>query len=273
MKALFLCRARVTNTSLLHQGLVEVHFIDYGNREFLPFIDTRLMTDAALKHIMAIPPQAKEFILALVTHCGSAWDENTLAIINAEIRYVEMHYSIAAQVGPFTLIRLLNGNNDDLALNIISRRLVLSISLHTQEMILHSYLSRTQTVASNPLNMIQPNVVPQQTVLPPASPQSQSTPTFLNYKALTLEPGSEHAVYVSYVSDGPLQFSVQLKRMEDTLAKLMNELDKMQLQPLEETVIPGTVCVAKCMEDGYFCRAVVTSMVDSHYKVGKIKRR
>lgn len=214
------------------------------------------MTDAAHKNVMAIPPQAKEFILALVTHMGTAWDDNTLAIINAEIRYVEMHYNVVAQVGPYTLIRLLNGNNDDVALNFISRRLVLSISLHTQEMILHSYLSRPQNV---------PLTAPITPSLPP--PTQQQSPTLLNYKAITLEPGSEHAIYVSYVSDGPLQFSVQLKRMEDTLAKLMSELDKMSLQPLEETVIPGTVCVAKCMEDGYFCRAVVTSMVDSQYKV------
>lgn len=252
-------RARITNTSLLHQGLVEVHFIDYGNREFLPYLHTRLMTDSTLKSIMSIPPQAKEFILALVTHNGSAWDENTLAIINAEIRYVEMHYNVIAQVGPYSLIRLLTGNSDDIALSLIARRLVLSISLHTQEMMLHSYLSRSH------------NVVVTAPIMSPQQQQQQqsmsSTPTLLNYKALTLEPGSEHAVYVSYVSDGPLQFSVQLKRMEETLAKLMNELDKMQLQPLEETVIPGTVCVAKCMEDGYFCRAVVTSMVDSQYKV------
>lgn len=217
------------------------------------------MTDANLKSVMTIPPQAKEFILALVTHIGTTWDDNTLAVINAEIRYVEMHYSVIAQVGPYTLIRLLNGNNDDVALNFISRRLVLSISLHTQEMMLHSYLSRSQNIP--PVSVVTtPTQLPVSTVQP-------SSPTLLNYKAITLEPGSEHAVYVSYVSDGPLQFSVQLKRMEDTLAKLMSELDKMTLQPLEETVIPGTVCVAKCIEDGYICRAVVTSMVDSQYKV------
>lgn len=220
------------------------------------------MSDAALKPIMSIPPQAKEFILALVTHPGgNTWDENTLAIINAEIRYVEMHYTIIAQIGPYNLIRLISANNDDLALNFISRRLVNSISLHTQEMILHSYLSRIQNVLTSP----PPPQPPPQEIQ-----QSQPSPTLLNFKAITLEPNSEHAVYVSYVSDGPLQFSVQLKKMEDTLAKLMNELDKMQLQPLDETVIPGTVCVAKCMEDGYFCRAVVTSMVDSQYKVGFI---
>lgn len=228
------------------------------------------MTDTALKPVMAIPPQAKEFILALVTHTGTTWDDNTLSIINAEIRYVEMYYNIVAQVGAYTLIRLVNGNNDDIGLNLISRRLVLSISLHTQEMILHSYLSRSQTAVPTPITPPLPlQQQQQQTVQFQQSPQP-STPTLLNYKAITLEPGSEHAVYVSYVSDGPLQFSVQLKKMEDTLAKLMNELDKMHLQPLEETIIPGTVCVAKCMEDGYFCRAVVTSMVDSQYKVRKM---
>lgn len=161
--------------------------------------------------------------------------------------------------------RLLNSKNEDIALSLIARRLVLSISLHTQEMILHSYLSRSQGVPAAIPASIPADIVPS---IPLAMHQPLTQPTLLNYKALTLEPASEHAVYVSYVSDGPLQFSVQLKKMEDTLVKLMNELDKMALQPLEETVIPGTVCVAKCMEDGYFCRAVVTSMVDSQYKVG-----
>lgn len=250
-----------------------MHFIDYGNREFLPFLQTRLMADAAVKHIMSIPAQAREFILGSVTHHGSTWDEKTLAVINTEIRYVEMYYAVTAHVGVYTMIRLSTGNNDDLALNFISRGLVQSIPPHTQEMMLHSYSNRSQQQQQQQQSVVAPASTPI-LATPSASPQPVvvSTPTLLTYKALTLEPCSEHAVYVSYVSDGPLHFSVQLKKMEDTLAKLMNELDKMHLQPFEETVIPGTVCVAKCMEDGYFCRAVVTSMVDSQYKVRTVSR-
>lgn len=261
-------RAKITSTALVHQGLVEVHFIDYGNRDYLPFLQTRLMHESvpALKHIMTIPPQAKEFILGSVTHYGATWDEQILALINSEIRYVELQYQILNEVGLYKVIRLLTVNNDDVAMNFVMRKMVQSLSPYTQNMMLLSYSKRIEeqqqmVVAAQP--------APPPRSLTATSPPSQvvSTPTLLNYKSLTLEPGSEHAVFVSYVADGPLHFSVQLKRLEDTLAKLMNELDRMQLQPFEEMVIPGTVCVSRCIEDGYFCRAVVTSTVDSQYKV------
>lgn len=224
------------------------------------------MGDSALKDIMAIPPQVKEFILAHVTHPGSAWDDNTISLINSEIRYAEMHCILIGQVGPYSLIRLLNSSGDDVALNFISRRLLLSVSLHTQQMILHSYTGRN-SVSLSPLPNTPVQSTPPMVLQSTPSQSIPTTPTLLSYKALSLEPGSQHAIYVSYVSDGPLQFSVQLRKMEDTLAKLMNELHVIALEPLDEIPIPGTVCVARCEEDNYLCRAVVTSMVDSLYKV------
>lgn len=80
-------RARVTNTALLHQGLIEVIFIDYGNKDYLPYINTRTMANT-LSTLLSIPPQAKEFILAHITHVGTSWDDNTLLMISNEIRYV-----------------------------------------------------------------------------------------------------------------------------------------------------------------------------------------
>lgn len=215
----------------------------------------------ALKHIMTIPPQAKDFILGSITHYGATWDDQILTIINSEIRYVEMYYQILNEVGLYKVIRLSTGNNDDIAMNYVMRKMVQSLSPATQDMMLLSYSKRIE----QQMAVVAPPPRSSTTVSPPS--QIVSTPTLLSYKSATLEPGSEHAVYVSYVSDGPLQFSVQLRRFEDTLAKLMTELSRMQLQPFEEVVLPGTVCVARCMEDGYFCRAVVTSTVDSQYKV------
>lgn len=225
-----------------------------------------------LSNLVSIPPQAKEFILGHVTHQGLNWSEETITLISNEIRYIEMQGSQLAQVGPYTLIRLTNANGD-LALNFVARRILLSISLPTQQMILQSYIGRTQlsTVlpkASANLNVVlTPPSVTNTQVVSTSSVATQPSPALLTYKALTLEPGSEHGVYVSYVSDGPLQFSVQLKKMESALAKLMCELNHMTLQPLEDNPMPGTVCVARCIEDGYICRAVVTSMVDNQFKV------
>lgn len=296
-------RARITNLSLRHQGIIEVHFIDYGNKDYLPYVNTRLMTNA-LASLVTIPPQSKDFILAQITHVGLQWDENVVMMISNEIRYIEMQFNILAQVGPYSLIRLSTGG-EDLASNLVARSLCVSIAIQTQQMVLESYISRSPflPLQSQPqlpiVGQNTQNLTPLQSRIPstltslqsqpnapianypplPVTPiQSQNlsnspltpvvaTPTLLSYKASSLDAGTEHVVYVSYVSDGPLQFSVQLKKMEGTLAKLMNDLNRMPLQPLEEDAIPGTVCVAKCLEDGYICRAVVTSVVDSLFKV------
>lgn len=267
-------RARITNTSLLHQGILEVHFVDYGNKDYLPYLNTRIMSNV-LSNLVSIPPQAKEFILAHVTHPDLTWSEGTITQISNEIRYIEMQCSQLIQVGPYVLIRLINANGD-LALNLVARRILLSISLQSQQMILQSYIGRPQVPAVLAKTTANPNmassiptspVATNAQVVSPSPAVTQPSPALLTYKALTLEPDSEHAIYVSYVSDGPLQFSVQLKKMESALAKLMCELNHMTLQPLEDNPMPGTVCVARCIEDSYICRAVVTSMVDSQFKV------
>lgn len=79
---------------------------------------------------------------------------------------------------------------------------------------------------------------PVQSPAPTLRTEDAAVPTF---KTVTLEPGSEHLVYVSYVSDGPLLFSIQLQKMQDTLARLMNTLNTMDLNPLDVDPIPGTV--------------------------------
>lgn len=191
-----------------------------------------------------------------------------------------MQCTVLGILGPYTLIKLTH-NGEDVALNLIARKLVNLIALQPQQMILQSYIRNNALVATpihlpppaTPMAFSQPPVMP---MTPPApSPAAVPAavappPALLTYKSATLEPDSEHAVYVSYVFDGPLQFSVQLKKLEDMLTKLMCELNNMALLPLDESPIPGTVCVAKCLEDSYICRAVVTSLVDSNVKVSDI---
>ncbi|KAF5277757.1 hypothetical protein FQR65_LT03737 [Abscondita terminalis] len=239
-------RARVSNILMLPQNLVEVHFIDYGNKEILPV--TNIRTTSQLGPALTnLPPQAHDFILANVTHIGLAWDNNTISLISNEIRYIELQFIIIQQVNSYTLIKLFR-NGEDFALTLFNRGLVLSMASVSQTMILQS--SNVPT----PVATFQQPVVTQ-------------TPTLLSYKAVTIEPGTESYIYVSYVSDGPCQFSVQLQKLEESLARLMRELNRMPLHPLEEDPLPGTVCVAKCIEDDHICRAVVTSMVDGQYKV------
>lgn len=244
-------RAKITK--LLNHGLIEVQFLDYGNREVIPYINTRTLTN----NILAVAPQSKDFILAQATLPST--NDQFVDQINNEIRYLDMQWTKLAQVGSFELIQLfLNGH--DLTTQLASRHLVLPIPLATQQMMLNTYISPIPPIQVSPIPIHIPQ--PIQSCAAPPAPQALTS-----YKAHKLEPGTEHAVYVSYVTDGPLQFSVQLQKMEPALAKLMGELNSMMLHPIEDNVLPGLVCVARCLEDDYICRAVVTSIIDGQFKV------
>lgn len=52
-------RAKVTNTDVLNKGLVEVQFIDYGNKDFIPLSLTRTMPSV---EIQTYPPQASAYL-------------------------------------------------------------------------------------------------------------------------------------------------------------------------------------------------------------------
>lgn len=268
-------RARVVNTEMLHQNLVEVHFIDYGNRDFVTVMNLRTITNFA-PALITIVPQAKEFILTNITHQGVGWDNNTIALISNEIRYMELECYVVNQISNYTLLKLFKGG-DDIALSLFNRGLVLSIASTAQNMILQNislnsnfYQGQLQPALTVMNNSSMSNLPSSSSlaITPHSSPTlASTTTTLLAYKAITLDPDSENNVYVSYVSDGPCQFSIQLETMEEFLARLMNELNKMPLHPLEENPLPGTVCVSRCVEDDHICRAVVTSMVDGQYKV------
>ncbi|XP_025835446.1 maternal protein tudor-like isoform X2 [Agrilus planipennis] len=251
-------RARITN--IVNQNIIEVHFIDYGNKDAIPVTSIRLMTNFP-SPLISIPPQAREFVLAGIMHRGQIWDEQVLAVINSEIRYIELQWGPIGTVGNYTLIKLFK-NGEDISHDFIARGLVSSVTLPSQQQILHNFSSTIPNLHSPVRNM---GVLQLMSGVP--SNQTPVQPTLLTYKLFSLEVGSVHDVYVSYVSDGPCHFSLQLQKLEDTLTRLMKEINRMPLQPLEDDPLPGTVCVARCTEDNHICRAVVTSVVDNMYKV------
>ncbi|GJQ67361.1 putative tudor domain protein [Trypoxylus dichotomus] len=260
-------RARITSINYLTQGMVEVLFIDYGNRDIISCMNTRTMSGLQTG-LISIPPQAKDFILANVVLQN--WDLHNFEMICRELRYLEFQLVPILEVGPHTLISLYS-NKQDMCESLVERGLLLKIPLQLQQLSLQSSLQ--QLIARNappglpvPAHQLPIAVSPMQPKIAPIT-QPVPTPTLLTYKALPLDNESEHQIYVSYVSDGPCLFSVQLKKMEEQLKRLMTEINCMELQPLEEYPLPGTVCLAQSSEDGYICRAVVTSMVDGQYKV------
>lgn len=81
----------------MQYNMVEVQFLDYGNRDMVATAGLRI-TDAFLPGLLNIPPQAREFILANVTHQGQTWDFNVLGTVMKIIRYRELQYVVVSAV-------------------------------------------------------------------------------------------------------------------------------------------------------------------------------
>lgn len=225
---------------------IEVDFLDYGNRDVVSLNNIRSLESFETSFI-SLPPQSSPFILAEAVCPRGEWNDAHLEAISKEIRYSEVTLSIIGQATKFFIVRLFIERND-LAILLISKGLMRHTSLQTQEAVLLSAIPREQ---------------PQQL------PNLAMNQSIVTYKAFTLEPGRQYEVYVSYVTDGPCNFSIQLRQSEEILAKLMKEINSMTLTTIEGIPLPGTVCLTRCVEDGHICRAVVTNEVDGNYKVNE----
>lgn len=133
-----------------------------------------------------------------------------------------------SQIEQCTLVKLyLNG--EDVAQSLFNQGTVLSIATIAQQMQLQQLMQA----------QLQPAPISQKS--PMQDVQLQEMAPLPSFKSVMLEPGSQHSVYVAYVSDGPLLFSVQLVKIESTLHRLMQSLSLMPLKPLDVDPIPGTV--------------------------------
>ncbi|XP_045471417.1 maternal protein tudor-like isoform X3 [Harmonia axyridis] len=234
-------RARIINDDTRSQGTVEVNFVDFGNRDLVSIANLRSI-ECFNETFINIQSLALPFILSEVICFGSEWDDATLEQISRQVRYMEVYYNVVSTHLGYNIVKISISQND-LASILIRNNLMQYISLENQESLLSEMIPRTPKVMS---------------------PADQS---LLQYKSVTLEPNSRHEVYVSYITDGPWHFSVQLKKSAGILAQLMREINSIPLKPFDELPIPGTVCLAKCIEDNHICRAVITNEVDNHYKL------
>ncbi|XP_056634538.1 maternal protein tudor-like [Diorhabda sublineata] len=239
-------RAKVLN-AFVQEGFLEVNFIDFGNKETIACEEVRSF-QSFLSSVSTIPPLAVSFIIA-EAHCvgGGKWNDATFDRIAKEIKYRDVQCTLLAQATHHYLVRI-SVEGIDICHHFIQKSLMQPIPLQAQQAVLLSMSMQKQS-----------------------SPQPQesnmSSSTINTYKACTLKPGLQYPVYVSYVNDGPCRFSVQLKNTEDVLVKLMNEINSIELRALEETPLPGTICLARCQEDNNICRAVVTTEVDTQFRV------
>lgn len=262
-------RAKITNVDSLHDGVVEVLFIDYGNTDIIPCKNIRTMAPFS-REFINIGPQAREFYLMNVTHIGTDWDQVVLDQIIQTFRYVDLAIDECIQIASNFLIRLVQ-NGQEISSLMQQAGYAVHVPTHIQQSLMQKSLIQKM---QEPPQLRQPRLHEQQMQQqPPYSPnqynmqQQLARPTILTFKSTPLDTNSEHEIYVSYVTDGPLLFSIQLRKVEEHLRTLMDEINTVPLQPFGDTPAPSAMCLVKSMEDGYICRGVVTNMVDGEYKI------
>lgn len=88
-------------------------------------------------------------------------------------------------------------------------------------------------------------------------PTNGSPPVFI---ANDLPIGSHHVVYCSYVQDGPALFSVQLKKQQHVLDRIMNDLPNVPLKNLTTKPTIGMACIARSTKDKALYRAAIVNI-------------
>jgi hypothetical protein len=279
-------RARVTGPADLSLGQVTVHFIDYGNSEVVSLSDVRSLEENALAVLASVSDQATDFFLAGVLPLTGVWDENSLAFIRQALCYEELKSLVVAQIGNKRLIRVFY-NNEDFAQILIASKIGVSIAIHAQQALIQAYYGLNSAMplfagftVPPPSRMLLNHLRGQVLTVPPPPAirmecNSQhvlgNVPSFREtariFTTPVLELNSEHMVYVSYVEDGPLSFTVQLQATEGTLSTVMDEMNKSLPVPFTQPLMPGSVCLGRCMEDQTLCRAVVLNVLDDKCKL------
>lgn len=89
-------------------------------------------------------------------------------------------------------------------------------------------------------------------------------PTIVTFSSTSLQVGSIHEIYVSFVENGPKLFTVQLKAKENSLNKMMGALERISLRNLAHKPTLGMACIARFSEDNVLYRALIMGInVDS----------
>lgn len=274
-------RARVTRPPDMSVGQVAVHFIDYGNSEFVSVSDIRSLEESLLTRLASVSDQATEFFLAGVVPFTSSWNENSLAYIRQALCYEELKSVVVAQIGNKRLIKVLY-NNDDFAQILIAHKVGVAITIPAQQILLQGYFGLDSAppqfsgfAVPPPQRMLMSQLQGQAVTVPPVPAiriESNSEKVLRNapsvretlriFTSPVLELNSEHMVYVSYVEDGPLSFAIQLQAAEEMLSAFMDEMNNSPAIPLTQPLIPGSVCLGRFTEDKTLCRAVVMAVLD-----------
>lgn len=148
-------RAKVTNTTNLANGLVGVHFIDFGNKDIISLSTIRFLDtyDPMFLHLLG---QANDYYLSRVMSPSGRWEEPLLLKLQSLLCYAEYPISIDAQTRSLPIISVQFKGND-LSTHLVSVRFGVATSLSKQEVLLLQLSGESQQGANWQPNLESPS--------------------------------------------------------------------------------------------------------------------
>lgn len=139
-------RAKITNTTNLPNGLVGVHFIDYGNKDTISLSTIRFL-DSYDPMFLKLGGQASDYYLSRVMHPSGKWEEPLILKLQSLICYAE--YSATIEVHTRTLpIISIQFKGTDLSTHLVASRFGVALPVAKQEVLLLQVSNDSQQVAN-----------------------------------------------------------------------------------------------------------------------------
>lgn len=152
---------------------------------------------------------------------------------------------------------LQTANNNNNTITSQGKRMIQSVVMSNVPSTHRNYVAIESTVVDGIVQSSTPSSFP---VIKTGTSAPASTPATTRIPAFTageLAIGQYHAVYCSYVEDGPNLFWCQLKSLEHVLDRLASQLANAPRNPIKTKVSIGMACIARFSEDLALYRAVI----------------
>lgn len=149
-------RAKIINTTNLSNGLVGVHFIDYGNKDIISLSTIRFL-DNYDPMFLQLRGQATDYYLSRVMHPSGRWEEPLLLKLQSLLCYADYPATIEAQTRSLPIISIQFKGND-LSTHLVTNRFGIALPIAKQEVLLLQLSGESQQLqAAN----WQPSFVPE----------------------------------------------------------------------------------------------------------------
>ncbi|CAH2090850.1 unnamed protein product [Euphydryas editha] len=159
-------RAKIINITNLANGLVGVHFIDYGNKDIISLSTIRFL-DSYDPMFLQLRGQATDYYLSRVMHPSGRWEEPLLLKLQSLLCYAEYPASVDAQTRTLPIISIQFKGND-LSTHLVSNRFGIALPVPKQEVLLLQMADNQQGTSWSP------------TLLTDAPPFTEHVPFLIN---------------------------------------------------------------------------------------------